>query len=87
MTADGGFPLNIATFSGLLRIISGLFCNFAAERLRNCSRSAIDASIIALAQPQFWQQKFHINTYLLWPDRLKKHPSSTVRTHDASRRA
>ena len=25
------------------------FCTFAAERLRNCSRSAIDASIIALA--------------------------------------
>ncbi len=26
-----------------------IICNFAAKRLRNCSRSAIDASIIALA--------------------------------------
>ena len=30
-------------------VIRKLFCTFAAKRLRNCSRSAIDASIIALA--------------------------------------
>jgi hypothetical protein len=33
------------------------FCKFAAGRLRNCSRSAFEASIIALAKPQFCHPK------------------------------
>ena len=29
-------------------------------------RAVLMHCIIALAQPQFWPQKYHINTYLSW---------------------
>ena len=37
-----------------------LFCIFAVERLRSCSRSDIDASIMFLAKPQFCAENIYI---------------------------
>ena len=43
-------------------VIYSLFCIFAIERLRSCSRSDIDASIMFLAKPQFCAENIYILT-------------------------
>ena len=57
--------------------ISKIICNFAAEWLRDCSRSAIDASIMALAKPQPYHPKIKLSECP--SGRLQRHTLTSVR--------
>ena len=51
-----------------------LTADLSAERLRNCSRSAIDASIIALAQPQFWPPNIQLKYVFIMARPIRETP-------------